>query len=205
MYYVAVFVSAALSSGSTWREGSDHAIFFGSLFFGVSFALILLIQGWLVRLVRKIVRSDSKRAPVWEFIPTVIASLLILAAIPDRSSEAKFRRFVAHDMPASVRDVRCWHRNTYGGKSWLLSFRIGPADFRRITTRYPYVEETSEKGYELVRLRHLVESDRDFPVPYPTEPMVVRYRYQVSPSDGGMSVSLYTNAEKTLVYVVGGN
>jgi len=227
-YYAAILIGDSASAGSTWREGMGHALIFGTFFFVVSFPLILLIQAGVVRLLRGLWFRFSKDAsktrvppppkgivtapgaprristvPIWEFVPLAVLTGLFLSAASGSSQEDEFRRFVSRDRPQSVRSFNCWYMSGHGTRSWVVSFRIAPADFPRVITRYPYVQSANPDGFELSVLKDVRESRDDFPVEYPSEPMVLCYRHSMPGPGGGLHVSIYANAEKSLVYVIG--
>jgi hypothetical protein len=205
VYYSAILTGDASGAGGTWRDGAGHAILFGTFGFIMTFPVILLLQAVMTRRVRKWRSKPSGAVPVWEFAPIALMSLLFLSGALPKTPQHYFQRFVADDMPQSVHDLKYWHTRSFGGSSWMLSFRIAPQDFDQVLTRHTYKKTEQPAGIELTDLKIKHELRKDFPVPYPQEKMVISYEYHDPQPGDGLRVWIYANEARDLVYVIGGD
>ncbi len=196
VYYLSVLIGMTYSAGSTWQAGFGKALFFGTFWFLVTYPIILAVQAGLAYLVRRVRRTQESRASVWEFLPCMLLSALMLSASTPESPESQFRRFVADRVPPSVSNIKCWQGSSFSGKSWVLSFTVAPEDLNAVLNRYPYVKKDLVPGYLLEIPGGVIEA--------PKEPMAYCYSYSSPPSERPRWMAVYVNGEMTRVYVIGG-
>ena len=161
VYYLSVLIGTTYSAGSTWQAGFGKALFFGTFWFLVTYPVILAVQAGLAYLVRRVRRIQESRASVWEFLPCMLLSALVLSASIPESPESQFRRFVADRVPPSVSTIMCWHGASFSGKNWVLSFTVAPEDLDAVINRYPYVKEDLASGYLLEIPGGVIEAPKE--------------------------------------------
>ncbi len=197
IYLVSIVVACASGGGSTLEAGLGAGLIFGTFGFFITYPLILLFQHGLVFVVGKFRGRPVDGHVVWEYIPCLLVSLLFLSAplFPPRSPESYYRRFVADTVPASVSDIRFYYRKGFGNSSWVVIFRIAAEDFDAVLSKYPYEEKVLFPGED----PWIPDGIGD----YPKEPMVHCYVHSVPGPGGGLWVRVYSNKNKSLVYLLG--
>ena len=164
----------------------------------VIYCVILLVQAGLSYGFRRWRKVQDYKVSVWEFLPCMIISVLILSTVFSKpaSPEEQFRRFVADKVPPSVSNIKCWQSASFSGRSWVVSFNLAPEDLDAVLSRYPYEMEKFAAGYESIF--------RNYPIEPPDEPMVYCYSYSSPPSERPRWMNVYVNEAKTRAYVIGG-
>jgi hypothetical protein len=193
-YTVSVWLLGALGSASSFRDGFEHALFFGTFFAVVSFPLIVLMQ-WGIARLHKLRRQHPDALSALEPLPTVVAVLLLsLLTRHELAKEPRFEGFVASPRPASVTDLRCWHRATFGERTRMYYFRIDPRDFDKLLAARDYGKEHDPEGFE----PYLWPLPASFPAP--AQPLTYRYTWHGGDMEAGASKVLCTNDEHDTVY-----
>ena len=196
VYYLCVFIGATYSAGSTWEAGSGNGLFFGTFWFLISYPVLLGIQAGLAYLFRRVRKIHEKRVSAWEFLPCVLLSALFLSTAIPQSPESQFRRFVADRVPPSVSNIKCWHRGTFSGRQWVVSFSMAPEDLEAVLSRNRYEKQDLSPGQMLEIPGGVIET--------PKEPMAYCYSYSAPPSERPRWMKVYVNHERTRAYVIGG-
>ncbi|MEK0449404.1 MAG: hypothetical protein RL088_1672 [Verrucomicrobiota bacterium] len=201
-YAIAIIVGDAYAAGSTFRAGIGQALFFGRLFVVVTFPILVGV-GFLLRWVAE--RLFHRPLPYRSVLPWLVhvplSIVFLSSAIPD-SPKTLFRRYVADDVPQSLKEVRLWRTSGFGNSTVVMSFRIAPSEFSRVLSRYEYVEHKESETATPPILAHLAEGRLDFPILLPASPLVYRYSHLEPGPEGGLRVSHYATKSKDYVVTV---
>jgi hypothetical protein len=207
VFYIALFIGDAWQAGSTFALGEGHALFFVT--FDIAFLFPILVGlGFLFRWLFE--RVTRRRLPFrtilpwWTHLPLSIAFLVFAA--PDRSPSALFRQYISDDVPASLSDFRYSWTSTFNNRHVVLSFRIDPAEFKKVLSRYAFAQSLPDQFQESVELsitRDPVESSMNPPL----SQLVQRYEYDPPTNpDGsrpdGPYVNLYTTQSHDYVLFI---
>jgi hypothetical protein len=202
IYAAAVFVGDACSAGSTFGEGVGHAGVFGTFFVLVTFPMLVAAGFFLRWAFERLARRPLPyRSTLPWFVHVPLSLAFISSVIPD-SPETLFRRYVADDVPRSLSDVRYWHTSGFGNSTTVMSFRLDPAEFGKVISRYEYVERSDPGGFRPSFIEQLAESRPDFPVSLPGTPLVYEYSYSEPGPGGGLQIWHYATGAHDCVITV---